>query len=155
MEKVNHGAVWVSVILMFVLGFVWYGALFSDQWMTLNGLTQADAESANAGTWVTNIISTVIIAYGLAWLVGKTGASSGMEGAMLGLIVGFVFNLMPTMTNNMFALDPYGLTWLTGGFSMLTWTVTGYILGAWKKKGSAEATPAAEAPASSEAAAAE
>lgn len=40
--KINHLAVLVSVIWMFVLGFLWYGPLFGESWMSMVGLTMED-----------------------------------------------------------------------------------------------------------------
>lgn len=31
---INHAAVWVSVVLFFGMGFLWYGPLFGESWMT-------------------------------------------------------------------------------------------------------------------------
>lgn len=36
--KINHAAVWVSIMLMFGLGFLWFARLFREKWMELNGL---------------------------------------------------------------------------------------------------------------------
>jgi hypothetical protein len=37
------------------------------------------------------------------------------------------------MVTNMFAQQPYGLAWITGGFDMVGMTISGFILGAWTK----------------------
>ena len=147
MNKINHGAVWASVVLLFGLGFLWYSLLFGARWMEMAGLTMEDADAAGAAVWVTNTISTVLMVYGLAWLLGKLQVSSGMEGAMMGLFIAFVFVMMPRMTNDMFAQNPYGLSWIVGGFSMAALTLSGFVLGAWRKKGSG-ATSMASGPAS-------
>ena len=39
--KINHLAVWLCVILLFVLGFLWYGPFFGDQWMEMVGLVKS------------------------------------------------------------------------------------------------------------------
>lgn len=134
MEKINHGAVWVSVVLLFGLGFLWYDPLFGARWMEMVGLTMEDAEEAGAAVWISNTVSTVLMVYGLAWLLGKLNVGSGKEGAMFGLFIAFVFVMMPRMTNDMFAQNSYGLSWIVGGFSMAAMTLSGFVLGAWKKK---------------------
>ena len=131
--RINHGAVWVSVIIAFGLGFLWYDPIFGESWQNMVNLTPADAEEAGAGVWVTNTVSTVIQMYVLAWLFTKLGVDSGMQGAMMALILAFSFNLMAVMTTGMFAQDPYGLAWIEGGFSMVSLGIAGFIMGAWTK----------------------
>jgi len=85
-------------------------------------------------------VEPTLFLYGLAWLFGKLGVSSGMEGGMMGLFIAFVFVMMPRMTNDMFAQNPYGLSWIVGGFSMAAMTLSGFVLGAWRKGNGATST---------------
>ena len=133
--KINHAAVWVAIVLLHVLGFLWYGVLFQDQWMNLVGLDLAtiEANPAGAGVWLTNTVATVVPVYVLAWLFTKLNVNTALQGAGIGLLIGFAFVHLSTMTNDMFAQNPYGLSWITGGFSMVSLAIAGLILGAWRK----------------------
>ena len=133
--KINHGAVVVSVVFSFILGFLWYGPIFGDPWMAMVGLDQAtiDANPPGAGIWITQIISSLIQMYVLAWLFVKMNIESGLKGCMVGLLIGFAFNHMAGMSSGMFALYPYALSWVTGGFTMVFLGVAGFIMGAWRK----------------------
>lgn len=133
--KINHLAVLVAVVWMFVLGFLWYGPLFGEPWMEMVGLTMEDAEAnpPGAGVWITNLISSIAPIYLIAWLFVRMNVSSGLNGLFLGLFFGFVFNLLPAMSNGMFSEEPYLLAWIQGGFQTVGWSVTGFILGAWTK----------------------
>lgn len=135
--KINHGAVWVGVVVLFALGFTWYGPLFGEKWMGYVGLTMADAENMDGivGIWISNVVSSIASMYLLAWLFSKLAINSGTKGALLGLVIAFVFIFLTVMVNNMFAQAPYGLAWIVGGFSMVGFTINGFILGAWTKKG--------------------
>jgi len=139
MEKINHAAVWVCVVLLAGWGFVWFAVLFDEQWMTLVGLDEA-AVAANPlgnGVHLVNFIAGVVPLYVLAWLFGKMGVSSGIQGASMGLLIAFSFIFLSTLTGNVFAQNPYALTWITGGFDMTALTMSGFILGAWRKKDAA------------------
>ena len=133
--KINHVAVWVSIALQFVLGYLWYGLLFGESWMKMVGLDVAtiEADPAGAGEWITNIISAVVSVYVLAWLFTKLNTDSWLKGLWTGFLIGFSFVLLSTMTSDMFAKAPYGLAWITAGFTTLGLMVAGVILGAWKK----------------------
>jgi hypothetical protein len=133
--KINHLAVLVAVILQFVLGFLWYGPLFGEPWMGMVGLDMAtiEANPPGAGEWITNIVSAVVSMYVLAWLFTKIPVFSLLQGLFLGLLIGFSFVLLSIMTSGMFAKDPYGLAWITGGFTTVGLGIGGAVLGAWKK----------------------
>ena len=45
----------------------------------------------------------------------------------------FFFDFMSTMTSDMFAQNPYALSWITGGFNLVALSLSGAILGAWRK----------------------
>jgi hypothetical protein len=133
--KINHAAVWVSIVLLHVLGFLWFGVLFGETWMTLVGLDMATVEAnpPGAGVWVTNTIATIVPVYVLAWLFTKLDVNSALQGAGIGLLIGFSFVHLSIMTGDMFAQNPYALSWINGGFSMVNLVVAGLILGAWRK----------------------
>ena len=133
--KINHLAVLVAVVLQFVLGFLWYSLLFQDAWMAAVGLDMAaiKADPAGAEEWITNLVSAVVSMYVLAWLFTKINVTSLVQGLLIGLLIGFSFVILSTMTSGMFAKDPYGLAWITGGFTTVGLALGGAVLGAWKK----------------------
>ncbi len=135
--KINHAAVWVCIVLLHVLGFVWYGPLFGEPWMAMVGLDMATVEAnpPSAGLWITNTIATIIPLYTLAWLFTKLNIESLGRGAAIGLLIAFAFDFMSTMTSDMFAQNPYALSWITGGFNLVALGLSGAILGAWRKYG--------------------
>ena len=133
--KINHLAVLVAIILQFVLGFLWYTPLFGEAWMGMVGLDMAtiEADPPGAEEWITNIVSAVVSMYVLAWLFTRINVTSLVQGLLIGLLIGFSFVLLSIMTSGMFAKDPYGLAWITGGFTTAGLAVGGAVLGAWKE----------------------
>ena len=134
--KINHLAVLVAVVLQFVFGSLWYGnVLFGEAWMGMVGLDMAtiEADPPGAEEWITNIVSAVISMYVLAWLFTRINVTSWLQGLLIGLLIGFAFVLLSIMTSGMFAKDPYGLAWITGGFTTAGLAIGGAVLGAWKK----------------------
>ncbi len=133
--KINHLAVLVTVVLQFALGFLWYGPLFGAPWMEMVGLDLAaiEADPPGAGEWITNIVSAILSMYVLAWLFTRIPVLSLLQGLFWGLLIGFSFVLLSVMTSGMFARDPYGLAWITGGYTTAGLGLGGAVLGAWKK----------------------
>ena len=134
--KINHLAVLVCLILMHALGFLWYGSLFQEQWMSMVQMDQArmENEGMEAGPWIANFLASLAPLYLLAWLFTKLNVASGVRGAIIAFLITFCFHHLPLMSGNMFAGEPYGLAWITGGFSLVALTLSGFILGAWTKR---------------------
>lgn len=135
--KINHLAVFVCLILSFALGFLWYSPfLFADSWMAMVGLSQEmiEANPPSAGAWITNIIASIVPLYVLAWIFTKLDVRTGIKGAMIGLLIVFAFDFLARMTSDMFAKAPYELVWITGGFDMAIMTISGFVLGSWRKE---------------------
>ena len=135
LSKVNHKAAWAVIVLLHILGFLWYGPIFGEPWMKMVGLNPATVEAnpPSAGIWITNLIATVVPVYLLAILFQKMNISTLKTGAIWGFLIAFGFLHLTGMTSNMFADRPYALSWITGGYNMVALTLAGAILGAWKK----------------------
>jgi hypothetical protein len=134
--RINHLAVWVSIVLMHALGFLWYGVLFAEQWMAMVGMDEAtmQEDSGSMSVWIMNSVAIIASAYFLAWLLAKLGVT-GIRAAGTGFIVAFVVHHLNLMNTNMFAGEPYGLAWITGGYVIASFTIAGFIIGSWVKKG--------------------
>ena len=133
--KINHLAVLMAVILQFVLGFLWYGPFFGESWMEMVGLDMVtiEANPPGVGGWITNVVSAVVSMYILAWLFTKIPVISLVQGLAIGLLIGFSFVLLSSMTTGMFSQYPYGLAWITGGYTTVGLGIGGAVFGAWKK----------------------
>ncbi|XOV92625.1 MAG: DUF1761 domain-containing protein [Bacteroidota bacterium] len=130
--KINHGAVWVIVVLGQVIPAFWYG-IFAEQWMSLNGFTEEEAMSGGYTPYVVSIITAIAFGYMLAWVFVRMNVSTWIDGLKTGFIMGFPIAILGTMTMYMFSLQPYALTWIDGGQNLIIWTISGAILGGWTK----------------------
>jgi hypothetical protein len=134
--KINHLAVWVCIILMHAFGFLWYGPLFGEKWMDMVQIDQEtmQSDSMNAGIWILNSVAIIASVYALAWVLAALNVTSGVRGAVIAFILTFCLHHLPTMNAYMFAGQPYGLAWITGGYSLAWLTISGFILGSWTKQ---------------------
>ena len=131
--KINHAAVWVFVVISQVTPALWYMA-FTDQWMSLNGFTEADiAENMSAAPYVSAIITSIVFGYVLAWLFVRLKIESAMEGIKTAVIMWLPFSLLGHITLNLFTLQPYPLSWLDGGSDLIVYITAGLLFGAWRK----------------------
>lgn len=138
--KTNWLALVVAALVGIAMGFLWYGMLFSNQWMAGNGITMAGekmmkngAELSMALPMIVNAVSMLVYAYLMNWLVNKTSSFDLKSGATLGAVIG-VIHLFGIYTGNRYAGNPVSLSMVNGFYTFLLFTVMGAIIGAWRPK---------------------
>ena len=131
--KINHGAVWVIVVLGQAIPMLWYG-IFAEQWMNLNDLTEEDAMSGGSTPYIVSIITAIAFGYMLAWVFVRMNVKTWTDGLKTGFIMGFPIAILGTMTMYLFSMQPYALSWIDGGQNLIIWSVSGALLGGWTKE---------------------
>ena len=91
--QVNLLGVLLSAIAMFLIGFVFYGLLFSDVWMTSRGYT-ADMLEAGNPTWMgAGFVISLVLSFGIGFGMKKrgiTGLGAAVKFAvLLAILIGF------------------------------------------------------------------
>ena len=131
--KINHLAVVIIVVIGQLIPMGWYG-LLAKPWMAYNELTMEYIQANQSTTpYIVSIIQSFITAYALAWIFTKMRIESAISGLIAAVVMGFAFNLLPSMTQNLFSFRPYELTWIDGGVNLIIFAIAGVILGAWRK----------------------
>jgi Protein of unknown function (DUF1761) len=132
--KINYLAVIVAAIVTFALGAMWY-IVFSDTWMSLAGLTEEKIQSSGAGAapYIISFATYLAAAYAMALLFKSMNIQTLQTGAMTGALIGAILIGGNIITNNTYEMKPLALSVLNGGFSAVSCTAMGAILGAWRK----------------------
>ncbi len=132
----NPLAVLVAGIALFFTGFIFYGVLFSDLWVGLWGMTEADLEAAEAATgpaMAAGFVQSLVIA-GVLGFALKALKAEGMVSAIkwsVFLWAGFVVTTMAYDT--IYALQPIMLLVLDGAHTLTGYVVMSVILTAMDK----------------------
>src|ERR1044071_8331157 len=91
--KINHGAVWLLVVVHQVVGWVWY-LLLGETWLNLHARTMTDIDRThNVWAYVLAVATAIVVNYALARLfmcLGTEGAVKGLKIAVL-CWFGFLF----------------------------------------------------------------
>lgn len=127
--EINWLAVIAAAVSAFVLGGVWYGALFGDAWLKAAGVTKEQAMASNkalifGGSFVLSLISAATFAMFL-------GQVDAMTGALYGLCAGLCWVAASYGISYLFEMRPLSLWLINGGYHTLQFTLIGAILGAW------------------------
>jgi surface polysaccharide O-acyltransferase-like enzyme len=133
--KTNYPAVLVCAVVYWLLGGLWYGVLFAQRWMTLENITEAQAQTMNRVLpYVVTFLLNLLIAYALAQLCSWRNANTAGRGAAIGVLVWVGLVAPITYTTHMYELRPIELYALNEFYPLVGLCLMGAILGAWKKK---------------------
>jgi hypothetical protein len=117
-----------------MLGAVWYGVLFGQRWMALEGITTQQARGANpALPYVISFLLDLLIAFVLAQLCLWRNANSAGRGAAMGVLlwIGVVGPIV--LTTYMYEMRSKELFAINEFYPLVGLCLMGTILGAWKK----------------------
>ncbi|MGE3181791.1 MAG: DUF1761 domain-containing protein [Phycisphaerae bacterium] len=96
-------AIILAAVVAFVIGGIWYGALFGKTWPKLHGYEgeKLDAMAkSQAKAFGIMFAAEVVMAIGLAILIGTFGIHSATGGAMLGFLLWAAVGITETALQN-------------------------------------------------------
>ncbi len=128
---VNFIAVLIAAVLAMVLGFLWYGPLFSKPWMKLVGMTKKDMEEQKGSmgkTYGMMFVSALLTAWILSNFVGYAGAQTWSAGAMVGFWAWLGFVATTMFSNVLFEKKPFPLFLIDAGYHLVNLLVMGAVL---------------------------
>jgi hypothetical protein len=131
-QLINWLAVIVAGLSAFAVGGLWYSrSLFGNAWMTDSNLTEDDIKLGNKGkifgfTAIFSILMAVNLGIFLA--DAKTDVTWGAEA---GFLAG-IWTFSAIAIHSLFELKSWRLIFINGGYSVVTLTLMGAIIGAWR-----------------------
>ena len=75
MPKLNLAGIVVASLAFYLIGFLWYGVIFTDAWMAGEGVTPSEAEEQNPVYMVGGLLITVLQVIGLSTVLKWKGAN--------------------------------------------------------------------------------
>ena len=133
--RINYLAIIVAAILYWLLGALWFGVLFSNQWMALEGFKAADLKNINPTIpYIVSMIANLVIAFILALVCATQKADSAVKGAQTGILMGIGFVATTALSTYMFEGRPFHLYLINEGYPVVGLALMGAVIGAWKKK---------------------
>jgi L-cystine uptake protein TcyP (sodium:dicarboxylate symporter family) len=134
--KINHLAVWILIVVYFLIGWGWY-AILGEKWLNLHARTMTDIEHThNVGAYVLAFLASIAVNYTLAVLIARTNPTSVWCGLKVALACWFAFVFMEYATISVFSAfetNPWPLICIDMGRPLLGMALSGIVLGAWRK----------------------
>lgn len=131
-SQLNYLAILVSALSSFLIGGLWYsGAMFGKMWMKENSFTEEDLKQGNMGKiFGITFFCSLIIAFNLAMFLGPAADLS--FGIFAGFMAGLGWVAMAFGIVYLFERKSFKLWIINAGYHIITFTIMGAILGAWK-----------------------
>lgn len=127
---VNWLAVLVGTVVNMVVGFLWYGPLFGELWMQMIGKTADEIEADNS-MYVISLLSALISAYVLALIVGASGVTGLMGGALIGVLVWVGIGATGTLVYTTFEGPPRNVWFLHASYQTVVFAIMGALFAVW------------------------
>lgn len=124
----NLVGVLVAAVAFFMVGWVWYGMLFSEAYMAANGMTEADAGMSPA--WMASgFVITLLQVIGIGLVLKWKGASGLVDAAKAAVVIWFFFALpFATYAYIYSVAHDSTLLLIDAGHLLLGWVVSAAVL---------------------------
>jgi hypothetical protein len=129
--EINWFAVVAAAASSFLLGGVWYSALFARPWQAAAGLSDAQIKAGNMPLIFGGSFALALIA-AASFAVFLGPEVDAMTGALYGLTAGLCWVAASFGVNYLFERKSLQLFLINGGYHTLQFTLIGLILGAWR-----------------------
>lgn len=129
---INWAAVVVAALSSFLIGGIWYSSLmFQKAWMADNKLTEDDLKAGNKLRifGMTALFSLIMAANLAAFLAAPS--TTLIWGTTAGALAG-IWTFCAIAIMGLFELKSWRLILINGGYSLVSLTLMGAILGTWR-----------------------
>ncbi len=136
--QINYWAVLVAGVVVFMLGGIWYTALFGNLWLKMHGISEEQArvlreKQQSPAKFFGGMFVCYVVLAGVTAVVFQWAGVSGLSG---GIGWGIVLWVAPTaalkMTDHIASGKPLGAFAIDACFQLIALVVTGAIVGGWR-----------------------
>lgn len=136
-DHVNVWAVLVAGVVVFLLGGLWYTALFGKKWQALHGyspekMAQMQAKRPPPVFFGIMVVCYIVLALIFSIVAGLVGVTTAGGGVLLGLILWIAPTAALKMTDHIASDKPFGAYVIDASFQLIALLTTGAIVGAWR-----------------------
>ena len=133
LNYINWLAVLCGALGYFMLGAIWYSALFKKSWIAMTKIDPNDPElKKGAGAIMfLSFIFMFITSVGIAVLRTRLDISGWMSGVKLGMLTGLCFGAIAISISYVYEKRPFGLHLINGGYTLLGNIIAAVIICSW------------------------
>ncbi len=140
LEKI-HDFNWLAVlaagVAMFLIGGIWYGAVFAKLWQRLHGYTDEQVKAMQKARPPQIFFGTMLLAYilgaiAMEFLVVNLDLKSAFNGAVLGAFLWLFATTAIGLTDHITRTRPFAAYVLDSSYQLVAFIVAGVTLSAWR-----------------------
>ncbi|PHQ60874.1 MAG: hypothetical protein COC03_00555 [Robiginitomaculum sp.] len=132
----------VATVVFYLLGYLWYGMIFSEMWLTFNGITEADAaaQAAKMGNmmYIGGIAITLAQVLGLTYILHLAKASTLFTSVKTCTIIAVLIALPLMMYAHIYEGASQEAIALNFAHTLVGYILVGVILGFFRGKKTAD-----------------
>ncbi len=126
LKGVNWLGVLVGVILVQLLGFLWYGPLFGAMWHDLDPSAPV-GDSMNL-KMALGVLDSVVMVAGLGWLFSRLGVTALVDGVTTAVIVCLVFVITLVVYGWLYGAESLNLVLFNSAYEIIAFVLAGAAL---------------------------
>ena len=128
-QNLNWLAIIVAALSTFMIGGLWY-SVFEKPWMAANNFNLEDLKKRNMSVvFGLSFFFAFLMSLNLAMFIGKEDLAYG---TIAGFLTGFGWVALGIAIIALFENRPLKYVIINGGYMIVSFTLMGAILGAWK-----------------------
>ncbi|WP_340646718.1 DUF1761 domain-containing protein [Phenylobacterium sp.] len=137
-KNINWIAVVISVVLLEILGFLWYGPMLGEAWSAAyRDSIGRDPDMSNfVVAQSLGVVNTLILVLGLSWVFGRMGITA-LAGVGAAAAVWFFFNFTTMAIEYIYMGLAPNLVIINMGYQLVAYLVAGAVLGLMPKRSKA------------------
>ena len=128
---VNWLAVLVAAIVNMVVGFLWYGPLFSDLFLRLIGKREEEIEGSPV-VYLLGFVMGLVTTYVLAVIIASAGVTTWWGGAATGAVVWIAIGALTSANTILYEDRSVGLWLLFSSYQLVVLTIAGVLFAVWR-----------------------
>ncbi len=122
----------IAAVAAFLLGFLWYTALFGKAWQKETGVTDEQAQSGMGITHGGAFLMMVVIAFGINIIVNLHAPEDQtfVHGGFHGMLTAVFYAIPAMVIHYLYQKKSFKLILIDGGYLILFFALMGGLLGA-------------------------
>ncbi len=127
----NVLAVLAAAVLQWLIGWLWYGVIFSKSYKALAGAPQGEKQGNPGGVMALIFITNLILAFALAQIVMLSGVTNITKGMFVGVVCGLGFIAPPLLAQHVSEGKPFKLFGINAIYWLIAMAFSGSLLACW------------------------
>lgn len=137
MNPISYLPIIVASIVSFGISSLWYSPfLFGKEWLRALKTKEEDIENLRNEkvfrSYIVQLLFTIVSFAVLAFIVSFVDSRTGSDGAFLGLLFWIGYIVPNSVSGLLWKKEPFALLMIETVNTLLTLTIGGAIIGAWR-----------------------